>query len=347
MGVEVSVMPLATVANDRRGGRPPGWWRPYLRLGRVIGQLSAWDVVVTWGTQGAVIAAALGIKTGGPRKVVIISFSGWPRAGGPLGLMRELLYQSATERTGKLVFMTKRQIREALGRVDADGKRVAHLPVGVDTRFFTPMPAGATASVRPELQALGSQRFVVVAGDQLRDERNMIGVLDGLSIGLVRLTQNKFIEELWGKLRGTVRFPVLCKAHLTAQEVRYVYQRAVCLVNLVDSSWQPAGWTVMTEAMACGLPVIVNPGLTTEEMRTYVTGGPLPFLELQRLDPSQARARVIDLLADDDLSREIGMVARQFVERHLDIDRTSKIGYQLLREMVSEGSRDAYGEHPG
>ncbi|MFQ5850571.1 MAG: glycosyltransferase [Candidatus Binatia bacterium] len=342
-GVEVTVRSCGKVAQDRKGLRVLGRWSPQLSVLLALRDFSKYDAVVTWGSLGPLLAMLSKSLNRQNRKLVTVSFanySGMHR--NLLKIARQTVYQRGLPLCGKVIFMTRRQAGEAVNNIGCVPARVAYLPAGVDTSFFAPWPAYADASVRAELRGLETQRYVVVAGDQLREEHQIIRVLGGSHIGLVRLTQNKDTERFWKGWAqdNPASFPVLCIAHLDWREVRYVYQHAMCLLNLVGSSWQPAGWTVMTEAMACGLPVIVNRGLTTEEMKLYLSRGEaLPFIEVERLDPVEARGALEDLIDSREVIQEMVHRARLFVEKHFDIEQTGKLAVQILSKVVEDSPR--------
>src|SRR6266446_3189807 len=229
MGVKVSVRSIGgVIVQDRKGGKPPGWWKPYLGLILAICWSSKYDAVVTWSTGGALFADMAAILTRQSRKIAIISYANYHGTSGKLSSrVRQILYRRMLQGSGRVLFMTHRQMDEAITKFGCEPGRVAYLPLGVDTRFFAPSPAYADTIVREQLRGLDTQKYVVVAGEQLRQERLIAPVLEGLDIGLVRLTQNKYTEQLWREWvqRKSVSFPVLCIAHLNSHEVRYVYQR--------------------------------------------------------------------------------------------------------------------------
>lgn len=340
MGVEVAVRSSAKAAQDRKA---PGWCSPSLGGLLALPELSKYDAVVTWGSLGPWLAMLGRILNRQNRKIVTVSFTNYSRMHRNIMKMaRQTLYERGLPLCGKVLFMTRRQVYEAVNNIGCDPERVAHLPVGVDTSFFAPWPAYAGASVRAELRGLETHKYVVVAGDQLRDEHRIIRVLGGSHIGLVRLTQNKYTEQFWKEWaqNNHASFPVICIAHLDWREVRYVYQHALCLLNLVDSSWQTPGWTVMIEAMACRLPVIVNRGLTTEEMGLYLFKGEgAPFIEIERLDPVEAREALKKLINSREAVQKIGQRARLFIERHFDIEQTSKVAVRIVNKVVAGSPR--------
>src|SRR5205807_1131498 len=55
--------------------------------------------------------------------------------------------------------------------------------------------------------------------------------------------------------------------HVSYRTLRHLLQKATAYVGLVDSTWQPAGWTVLCESLASGTPAIVYDGPTAREMR--------------------------------------------------------------------------------
>ncbi len=217
---------------------------------------------------------------------------------------------------------------------------------GADARYY--QPARIPEETRTDNLALEKacqwRRYVVVAGDMLRQEEMLPDVLRGLGLGLVRLTQNTYVEHLWHEWlsQGTIDFDVFCKANLSAAEVRYAYQRALCVLNLIDNSWQPAGWTVFVEAMACGIPVIMNRGLSTEEMRADLQDGePLPFIELADLQLETARRALKCLSNDEGLWAELAQRGRAHIERHFTVEMSAEMVATVLETMIQENSQRA------
>jgi glycosyltransferase involved in cell wall biosynthesis len=92
----------------------------------------------------------------------------------------------------------------------------------------------------------------------------------------------------------------------------------------------------MTEALACGLPVIMNHGLVTEEMKLYLRSEALlPFIELDSVDFIAARNAIAHLAnCPEGQRKQLGELGRCFVEEHFNIDKTSITAYKILEDIT-------------
>jgi glycosyltransferase involved in cell wall biosynthesis len=54
---------------------------------------------------------------------------------------------------------------------------------------------------------------------------------------------------------------------ISHQFLRVLLQNASAYAGMVDSTWQPAGWTVACEALASGLPVVLYEGIVSRELQ--------------------------------------------------------------------------------
>jgi glycosyltransferase involved in cell wall biosynthesis len=286
------------------------------------------------------LAAGAARVLGQSRKLAHISFFAYSTP--PRNLkerLRRRIFNSGVRNAGTTILMTRQQVSEVLTAANCQAPKVSHLPVGVDTRFFRPLDQPNTArGIAPALRSLKPRSYVVIAGDQLRDDRMYLQLMTGQGLDLVRLTQNRYTQEFWNSsaLRGEIDYKVTCKAHLTAEEVRYVYRGALCAINLLDNTEQPSGWTVMTEAMACGLPVIANTGLTTVELRSYLTPNqPLPYVEIDTLDAHDARIMLRRLSSDESQRLALGYRAREFIDKHLAIECMARRVASLLEQIAA------------
>jgi glycosyltransferase involved in cell wall biosynthesis len=341
-GVHVTVKSVGNGDQNDRLLRVTSWWTPYIRSLKIIPSFRSYDAIVAWGTSGLFLAAICSVSSRISKRIAIIVFSNdTPITGSLRTRLRSALHRRALDSAGRVIFMTHEQVQEA-GERSARKTNIVHLPVGVDIDFFVPKDIQRVASIRPEIEELCHKRYIVVSGDQLRDEESIAKCVEILQIGLVRLTQNRSLENFWRSWAQThpAIDPLLCIADLSSSEVRYVYQHTVCLLSLVDNSWQPAGWSTITEAMACGVPVVANRGLTTTELKSYVQSDEaLPFIEIGERDPKHAAHAIAALLADPCAYHRMGKLARKFVEANLDIHETSKHAFRILERVAAGRNR--------
>jgi glycosyltransferase involved in cell wall biosynthesis len=280
LGFKVECRRIGAVAQDRRNDRPPGWWTPYKSALKLATRLDEYQAIVAYGSVGAALAFAAAIRPGRSAAVAVVSFSNVLPTGRVANRLRAIWYKLGLRAAAVTIFMTEAQRIQAVRRLGCPPGKADLLPVGVDTEFFCPKAGGPEPSeINRDLRNFCRNPYIVVAGDQQRNEREVLNTIESLGTRLVRLTQNTYTEAFWKSYGSDPdRDSVFCKAHLPWTDVRFAYQHASALVSLADNSWQPAGWTTVLEAMASGIPVLVRRGLITEELKRYC--GPndqLPF----------------------------------------------------------------------
>ncbi len=334
-GVQIEFERLQSLSANRpiAHSRPKGWWRIYFDIIRLARRLKGFDAIIVLGTIGYIISIIGRRLLGHKRNIVNLAYYVTRNSNNVKDRFLNYLTKWGIRQSGKVFFITRQQVTEAQKLVGCRPEQLAWIRAGVDTRYYRPVSAPKVSNGCSNLcsnltKACSWRNYVVVSGDQLRREEILPQILAGLGIGLVRLTQNSHVEHFWQEQvkQSRVDFPIFCRAHLSAADVRYAYQRALCLLNLTNNSWQPAGWTVMTEAMACGIPVIMNSGLCTQEMKADLAPGePLPFIEISSIEPDVARKMVQRLKNNSDMWTEFSHRARRHIEHYFTVEMTAEM----------------------
>ena len=308
-------------------------YRDLRSVHKVARSLRHYDAAFCWSLEGPALAlAALPLRQS--RKVHTVVYANDPPRSNPLaGMLRQAGFKAGLRAGGIAIYVTNEQAREAHRDMGLPTMRRAYLQVGTDIDFFAPWPAHSESLVRPEVRRLAEERYVVAGGDQQRDEGLIAKVLSGLGVKLVRLTQEPSIQRHWDAWAQRDKLDVFCMARLSFPEIRFVYQRAMCVLNLVENSWQPAGLTTAKEALACGAPLIMNSGLTTRELKAHLKPSEkIPLMELaSRTDWGEARDAVKTLQADPDRARALGAAGRRLVEERLNISRRASELFYILK----------------
>lgn len=331
-GIEVKILSLEdNIERQKCGKKNNSFWQ-CLKVLSLRQYISSFDVVISWGFIGAWLAlvfSLFNIKS----KVFTVVFANYsPNSNLAFGKIKNKLFFKGLKCCRGLIYMTHRQVVEAINDLKLLQEQIYYMPVGVDVNYFCPVSESNKVSFGSELLNLLKEPYILVSGDQLRDELSILNILKGTGFKLVRITQSKKTEEFWSDWKRqscSKELDVFCKSHLSFEEVKFIYQHALCLLNLVDNSWQPAGWTVMTEAMACGIPVIMNKGLVTEELRFYQD--PLPLFEVGSIcDGDKVKEILKHLKSNPDLRKKIGYLGRKCVENNFSIDKMGKIFFDIL-----------------
>ncbi|MFZ2449497.1 MAG: hypothetical protein WAW36_03145 [Methylovulum miyakonense] len=168
-----------------------------------------------------------------------------------------------------VVVMTTEQ--ESLARkLLGNAAPVIKLNCGIDTSFYR---VQSSLSDVPEqykciVDELLNYPYVVMPGDQLRCNDDVLRFVENTGIRLVRITQSgtKLLKQKI--LDRGLGDRIFVFEKISYPFVRFILQHALAYAGLVDSSWQPAGWTVACETLASGLPMVVYEGLVSRELQT-------------------------------------------------------------------------------
>ncbi len=303
----------------------------YLWIVNNIKYIKSFEVVVAWGSIGAILSYLL-LSSKSNSKVVTITYSNWgPEGVTWIGTLKNLFFHSGLRLSGRVAYMTKRQIGEATHGLGLSTNKVSYLPLGVDTHFFT--TEQKEIALDENLINCPKEPYVLVAGDQLRDELKVAEIMQGINIKLIRASQSITVKKFWDnwEKKNPGKIDVYCKVKFSYPELRFLYQHALCLLNIVDNSWQPAGWTVATEAMACGTSVIMNKGLVTEEFNFY---GDSPIIEINSINNVNGFINEIrKLQSSSGFFKEIAYKNRKFVLKNLDVTITCNAVVEMLKKM--------------
>jgi len=218
--------------------------------------------------------------------------------------------------------MTNHQVTQA--RSDLPEKvPVLQMRVGIDTAFYR---ANSTFTDVPEehrdiVEALLGEPYVILPGDELRLNDDALRIVRRTGLRLVRISQyrkgsNHLVRERVKALGLEERVAVFEK--ITYKFLRFLLRNAAAYAGVVDSTWQPAGWTVACESLASGLPLVLYDGLTPQELRYQGYDGALKVIEYR--DISSFGDALIDATA---LRRDAHDGAAAFAEANLDCTVTA------------------------
>lgn len=223
--------------------------------------------------------------------------------------------------------MTREQEVEAAALL---GPRVpvVRLVVGVDTAYYQrPIDeADIPEGYRSTMERVLKDPYVIMPGDELRLNSDAVDIATRLGVRLIRISQygtKSGTDALKNAVAGRrLSDRVLVFERIPYQFLRVLLRKAAAYVGCVDSSWQPAGWTVACEALASGLPIVAYEGLVTRELQALGA------------DPAWFRAAPLgDRLAfADELRRVLSPGARAyererpdaFAGRTLNLDLTGE-----------------------
>jgi glycosyltransferase involved in cell wall biosynthesis len=193
-----------------------------------------------------------------------------PRTAGWRARRLAALTRAAAGVARAVVVMTEEQARQARSAL---GPRIPVLRFtwGIDCSFYRHAASAndVSSEVGEVLNALLGEPYFILAGDQLRLDEDAVALVEKHGLRIVRVPQERHTADWY---RRQIRERSLEGRLFVFEKVdyptlRFLLQRATAYVGLVDSTWQPAGWTVMCESLASETPAIVYDGLTAREIR--------------------------------------------------------------------------------
>lgn len=235
----------------------------------------------------------------------------WPFASRPLAIVscwlaetwRELdertlaAHRKALAAVDKLLFFSSNQAAIFERELGVAPARMAHIPFGVDHRFFAP-PVGRVEN---------DGRILAVGRDQSRDHPLLIEAIRGTDMRL---------RLVGPPLDASEEMPeeVELIPHLDHVAYRRALAQAAVVAVPTTAPAYPSGQTVVLEAMAMGKAVVVT---DSPAMREYVTVGVTG--ELVPPGDAGALTRTLRQLLDDPERRwRLGQAGREAVEKRFN-----------------------------
>jgi glycogen synthase len=215
--------------------------------------------------------------------------------------------------------------------------KVDVIPNGVAVRDFA-LPDAEVAAFRAQLTPDG--RPLVLFAGRLEYEKGVQTVLHAVqhveaTLGPVRVlvagvgTYSQELRRLVGELGLGDR--VSFTGFLEDHDLRLHY--AAADVAVAPSIYEPFG-LVAVEAMACGTPVVVG---DTGGLREIVAGG--HGLSFPPQDERQLADRLIEVLTDRGLARELTVRGRERIQARYDWGAVATSTVDVLRRAIAEEAR--------
>jgi hypothetical protein len=170
-------------------------------------------------------------------------------------------------------------------------------------------------------------------GDEQRLNSHALEILTQSNLRLVRISQySKDKEAKWFRQEiNNRRLNERCFffERISYPFLRFLLHHACAYAGLVDSTWQPAGWTVACEALASGLPIVLYKGLVSNELN-YL--GASRFLHSVPNGDTKAFQIELESLVSQQVSSKINQEIQNFAAMHLDLEKT---GASFVKEIVN------------
>lgn len=293
----------------------------------IMSALRAVDVAILWGSFAFTSALMCSFSAVSRRKIVSLMYSLPGKRGGLKDYLRGLTVRQLGNGLGGIIVMTSEQERMANEYLE-NIVPVIKLRLGVDTCFYRirSLDSVIPEEHRRDVTELLKGSYVVMPGDELRCNHDAIEFVERTGHRLVRISQiadKSNIDLMKERIHElSLRDRVFVFEKIDHEFLRFLLQHASAYVGLVDSSWQPAGWTVACESLASGLPIIVYEGLVSRELTTL--GATSSFLRSVPFGDMDAFvAEFSELLAHARGSRHVTDQSSTFAKDKLDIEVTA------------------------
>ncbi len=206
-----------------------------------------------------------------------------------------------------LFFFGEADRQESVRRFGLDESKTSLFLFGIDTDFWTPSDDG-----------LAEEYVLSVGSDPSRDYASLFACgYDGAIKVLTRLAVDTGgraeIELIRGSYHGS---------QVTDEVLRDMYRRAAIVAVPLKDVWQPTGYSVTLQAMACGKPVVLSRIKGLWDPDVFRSGENCLLVEPgNRADLADAIRR---LRADSEMRRQIGAAARETAVQAFPLARMNR-----------------------
>jgi hypothetical protein len=335
-GFRLSAVDLSKRA---RGGSMAGDFRPFQRIygaDELQEAIRDTDLALLWGRPAVWALARQAASLGTDRRLLHFSYVWQPRG---TASVRQRIQAAITQQAARfargLVLMTAEQ-QAAARCVLPRCVPVIPLTVGVDFAFYAHPAALADVGEheRARVERLLESPYVILPGDELRLNEDALAIVEASALNLVRISQyghKNDMADLKAKVaRRNLGGRLVVFERISYPALRFLMRNAAAYAGLVDSTWQPAGWTVACECLASGVPCVIYEGLVSREL-ARLGAGPDVVRSVPIRDTSafvaELRSLVGEIRRDERMAR-----ARAFASEQLDQEGTGTIFADHLRQ---------------
>jgi glycosyltransferase involved in cell wall biosynthesis len=223
------------------------------------------------------------------------------------------------------------------GKEISGRKDIEIIPDGIDTETFNPKIDGEEIRKRH-----GINGFLIFSSGRMVERKGFKYLIEAMPFILKEFPNAKLIiggdgperknlEELAEKLE--MKDKVILPGFISEEDFpRYMKAADVfVLPSIVDSRGDTEGSaTILLEAMACETPVV---GTKVGGIPYAIKDGIGGFL-IEQKNPIQLAEKVILLLRDDKLRRNIGRIGRKYVEENFSCNKISERYINIFKELI-------------
>lgn len=215
-----------------------------------------------------------------------------------------------------IAFMSPADRDQAMVFYDLSAERTSVFRFGIDTSFWTPQGGGE-----------GEFHVIAVGSDPNRDYDTLVGADLDCPVRIVTSLPVAVPPE---RPNVTVISGNFVSSPLSDHGLRDLYRSAGVVVVPLDDVFQPSGYSVTLQAMACARPVVLSriKGLWAPEL--LIDGE--NCLLVPPGDSASLAAAISRLRNDAGLARRLGKAARKTVEAHFTLAHMDRSLVNLLAQ---------------
>lgn len=283
------------------------------------------DIALLWGGQG-VSAIMRQILLPSPRKRVLLGSYVWDTSVLPTFKSRlsGVTAKLAAGFSRAVTVMTDEQLLGAQHQLSSRTP-VIRFTCGIDASFYKVKSEYLDVPViyQSEVDKLLTKPYVIMLGDQQRCNQDAIELIKKNDINLIRVCRDKKMSR-WFKdqiSRCGLEDKLFIFNDIDHVFLRFLIQNAACYAGLVDSSWQPAGWTVACESLACGTPVLLYDGLVSRELKKL--GTDKSIMQTASFGDLKGFQEKLSAITSQHRS-SVHKISQEFIIKNLDMEVTSR-----------------------
>jgi hypothetical protein len=297
------------------------------------------DVAICYSMMGVSATAVLSLlRRRKPPIVLYLQAALNPQA----GVLKQSVHRRLLERAIRRADVVVSVLREVADRIRQEHPEKAgcvyYAPVGADTTFFDP---ALTVDHLPgsSLRGLRRQGYFLVAGDITRDDAFIYSSMQSRSLPIVRVTRDPRVADRVIRLAADYGRPDDILLQRTSfEDLRWLYANCNVAVFAGEDSWEPAGITSLTEALACGASCVCNAGGHIEnELRGLAVESdlavPVEFYERNSGRSLVSSVGAIRRLSPEERARR-SVEARRFVRTTCSVDRSHDVLQTAVRQAL-------------
>jgi len=304
------------------------------KLGSVLEEV---DIAALWGSDALMAILKQSLTPWSKKNILYFTYVFAPEHSGRKQQFLDLSIRILAKAAKGLVVMTVEQEKKAL-EILGNSIPVIRLRCGIDTSFYRVPSSLADIPEKYQklIESLLSEPYVIMPGDELRFNDDAIRFVEKSGIRLVRVSQ-------YGQKSGTEKFKqnieecniserVIVLEKIGYPFLRFLFQHASAYAGLVDSTWQPAGWTVACEALSSGLPMILYEGLVSRELAEVDV--PVQLVQHVPMGDVTSFTEKLSSLVDLNQQGNLSQQAISFSSKHLDFETTAPPFVEKIEQLM-------------